>query len=82
MEEKASWIGLAPMRALAESKESLEVWWFKLQKLSEETTGEPNAYRAWAKCALRVSQTGIEHAPRAHQMGTTHAPSLCGADEG
>ena len=51
MEENASWVGLAPMRASAESKESLEVWWFKLQGLSEEATGEPDAHCGRARHA-------------------------------
>ena len=71
MEEKASWVGLAPMRASTESKESLEVWWFKLQGLSEEATSEPDAHCRRAR-----------HAPRAHQMGIACAPDLDGADEG
>ena len=60
MEEKASWVGLAPMRAWVESKESLEVWWFKLQGLSEEVAGEPDAH--------------LERIPWASQMRTTSRP--------
>ena len=47
-EKQASWVGLSPMRAQAESKESLEVWWFKPQELSVGIADKSNAHSGQA----------------------------------
>ena len=35
----------------AESKESLEVWWFKLQEISEEAASKPDTHHEQARRA-------------------------------
>ena len=58
----------------AESKESLEVWWFKLQELSEEAAGEPDAHHEWAKCTpcARISGEPDMHRVRTRWASCAH----------
>ena len=72
-----------------ESKEDLEVWWFKLQELvrrlcvnQTRTVGKPDAHCTHTAGEPYAHRERVKQAPCAHQMGTARALSLSGADEG
>ena len=52
--------------------ESLEIWWFKLQGLSEEVTGEPDAYCERVKHAPSARIAGEPDMHHVHTIWASH----------
>ena len=57
--------------SLGRKKESLEVWWFKLQGLSGETVGKPDAHHACTVGKPDNHRARIVCAPDGHHARTS-----------
>lgn len=59
-----------------ESRDSLEVWWFKPHEINKEIVRTLDRHRACQKCIVCAPDehhTRARHAPRMHRMSTAHA---------